>query len=580
MDDDPMILDVLQGYFEMQGYLVFTATDGKQGMDLCGFYHPDVVLVDLNMPVMNGFQVLEMMTERYPDTPAIVISGEGEMEDVIKALHLGAWYYLTKPIDNMTIIEHAIEQTLEKSLLRKQIKAQKAGLERKLANVFTQFQDFVITCDKELVIHYMNPSLVNYLGSNEVGKRCKDVFWFEAENRSWWPDDLQLEGSPDRREIFNPNDGTWYDLTLLAILDHNEEIAEYQIIMQDITRQKEELRDLHEREAQLIDENTRLLASLSERFRFGEIVGKSIPMQEVYKTIISAAGTEASVVIYGESGTGKELVARAIHDNSQRKGYPFVCVNCGAIPENLIESEFFGYRKGAFSGAMQNKDGFLDVANEGTLFLDEVGEIPLNLQTKLLRAIEGGGYTPLGSNEHKTPDVRIIAATNKNLKELVKKGEMREDFLYRIHIIPISIPPLRERTGDIPILIDHFLDMMSAEEKVTLPLSVAKALQNYTWPGNVRELQNTIQRFLAIGKLDFMALEEPEAIETNPMENINFSMTDDQSLSKMMDQVERSILLESFERYGWHQTKTAQHLQIDRKTLYRKMKHHQIDKPE
>lgn len=580
IDDDQMINEVVQGYFELRGYQVLVAENGKIGMDLCKLHQPDVVMVDLNMPVMNGFQVLEEMGRDFPDTPTIVISGEGEMEDVIRALHLGAWHYLTKPIDNYNLLEHAVKQTLEKAMLVRQSKAQQTGLERKLADIFEQFQDFVVTCDEKLVITYMNPSLVDYLGVNQVGKTCEEVFWAEKDNCSWWPDDIHLSGGAARCELQNPNDGNWYDVTHLTILDYDEDVAEYQVIMQDITSNKDEVRDLQEREEILRDENSRLLASLSDRFRFGNIIGKSVAMQDVYKTIISAAGTEVSVIVYGESGTGKELVARSIHENSSRKNEQFVCVNCGAIPENLIESEFFGYKKGAFSGATRDKLGFLDVANGGTLFLDEVGEIPPSLQIKLLRAIEGGGFSPLGSSELKKPDFRIIAATNRNLKELVKYGVIREDFLYRIHVIPVHLPPLRERYGDIPILIDHFLEIMSSGNKVSLSVEVLKALQAYKWPGNVRELQNTIQRFLAIGKLDFMSLADFATLESFSPEKKDLDIKfGDGSLAEVLDDVERKVLIDSCERCNWHQIKTAKFLQINRKTLYRKMKYHKITKP-
>ncbi len=180
-------------------------------------------------------------------------------------------------------------------------------------------------------------------------------------------------------------------------------------------------------------------------------------MQEVYELILKAAATNANAIIYGESGTGKELVARAIHRLNNRKEGRFIPVNCGAIPENLLESEFFGYRKGAFTGAAADKEGYLDLADGGTLFLDELGEIGPNLQVKLLRVLEGGGYSAVGGRDVKKPDVRIIAATNRDLKAQVNRGLMREDFFYRVHIIPIQLPSLRERREDIPLLIEHFM---------------------------------------------------------------------------------------------------------------------------
>lgn len=574
IDDDILLLDVVRRYFERRGYAVIIAEDGKQGLQLCREHNPDVVLVDLNMPVMDGFTVIQNLSYEYPNIASIVLSGEGEMDSVIKALHAGAWHYLTKPIENYEIISHAIDQCLEKSALLKQSEAYQLGLEKKLWKIFERFPGFVMICDREMNVSYMNPSLVAYLGEDKIGGSCFSVFSNE-DGASWWPEELS-KSTVDHLEVQNPRDARWYDVTKLAIKDHHEEIAEYQIIMIDITKQKHEMIELQAQQAQLEDQHNRLLESLAERYRFGNIVGKSSAMQEVYRTIIRAGRSDASVIVYGESGTGKELVAQSIHDNSSRADKPFVCVNCGAIPENLIESEFFGYKKGAFSGADFDKSGYLDVANGGTIFLDEVGEIPLNMQTKLLRALEGGGYTPLGSTELKNPDVRVIAATNRDLKKLVRDGKLREDFFYRIHVIPIILPPLRERNGDIAILIEHFLEQFSPQKKVRMSPNMSRALEHYSWPGNVRELQNTIQRFLAIGKIDFMALEDPEALSKIECD-LNFSYHDE-SLSASLDAVEKKILFACLEKFNWHQTRAAKALQIDRKTLYRKLKHHNIDR--
>jgi len=221
----------------------------------------------------------------------------------------------------------------------------------------------------------------------------------------------------------------------------------------DCTERVRRETEMKEEAESLRQENIHLRSSMKERYRFRDIIGKSRVMQEVYELILKAANSDASVSIFGESGTGKELVARAIHDLSGRNQKEFVTVNCGAIPENLLESEFFGHRKGSFTGAFSNKLGYLDIADQGTLFLDEVGELTLSMQVKLLRAIDGGDYYPVGVSRPKISNFRIIAATNRNLSRLVTEGSMREDFFYRIHVISITIPPLRERREDIPTLV-------------------------------------------------------------------------------------------------------------------------------
>ncbi len=357
----------------------------------------------------------------------------------------------------------------------------------------------------------------------------------------------------------------------------------------DITDTKMKEISMQEETAYLRRENVTLRSSIKDRYRFGDIIGKSAAIQEVYERSLNAAATNASVIIYGESGTGKELVAKAIHRISNRSQNSFVAVNCAAIPENLVESEFFGYKKGAFTGAVGDKEGYLDQANGGTLFLDEVGELGMNIQAKLLRAIEGGGYLPVGSNIVKHSDFRIIAATNKNLMEYTRKGLMREDFFYRVHIIPIQIPPLRQRKEDIPLLVEHFIRLNSPGTKiVSIPGHVLEALQEYGWPGNVRELHNVIQRYLMVNKIEFLApLKKPSSeIKDDGQVFFNNTKSDQDSqeepenlekspiikeLSDYKENSEKAAILNALNQNRWNKGKTAAILNISRKTLHRKM---------
>ncbi len=329
--------------------------------------------------------------------------------------------------------------------------------------------------------------------------------------------------------------------------------------------------DQKQSEQALIRENLLLRSTMRDRYQFGNIVGKSPAMQKVYQLILNAAASDANVIIYGESGTGKELVARAIHKLSDRNGFAFVPVNCGAIPETLIESEFFGYAKGAFSGASHTKRGFLDAADKGSLFLDELGEINQNMQVKLLRAIEGGGYTPLGSRELRRPDIRIVAATNRNLAQMVRQGQIREDFFYRIHIIPIQLPALRQRKEDLPLLIDHFLKQKYADKHPPrIPGQVLDTLLNYHWPGNVRELQNVLNRYVTLGQLDFL-----EPLAEQPAEKILPDMDPDRTgfdYQAAMADYEKTLLIRSLEKHQWHRGKAAESLGLPRRTFFRKLK--------
>jgi PAS domain S-box-containing protein len=320
--------------------------------------------------------------------------------------------------------------------------------------------------------------------------------------------------------------------------------------------------------------NTKLRSSIRERFRFGNIIGKSPAMQKVYELIIRAAGSDANVVIYGESGTGKELVAQAIHKMSHRSEKALVPVNCHAISVSLMESEFFGHRKGAFTGAYIDKPGYLDRANGGDLFLDEVGDLDLTMQGKLLRAIEGGGYTPVGSQEVCYSNFRIIAATNKDMAEAVKKGTTREDFFYRVHIIPITLPPLRDRKEDIPLLVDHFTNSLNDGKKIdTIPGYITDTLLNYDWPGNVRELHNVLQRYLTVGNLDFLDDYHAQIQPGTPTINTEKILVQpDLDYRSALERFEKDLILKALNKTRWNRSEVTRLLGIPRRTLYHKIK--------
>lgn len=305
-------------------------------------------------------------------------------------------------------------------------------------------------------------------------------------------------------------------------------------------------------------------------FRFGDMIGRSNAMQSVFKIILKVAESDTNTIIYGESGTGKELVAREIHRVSSRADKPFIPVNCGAIPENLMESELFGYRKGAFSGADKDKQGLLEAADGGTLFLDEVGEIPLNMQIKLLRAIEGDGFTPMGGCEVVKPDLRIVAATNRDMAEMVDKGLIRADFYYRINTIPINIPPLRKRKEDIALLFGVFT--ADTDKQETLTGVCLKALVDYDWPGNVRELRNQARRYMTLGTLDIPTV--PKVRKEQP---VGVTSTLQGTLQERMAQVEATILSEELVANQWNRTQTAKALGMDRRTLFTKIKRYGLE---
>ncbi len=331
----------------------------------------------------------------------------------------------------------------------------------------------------------------------------------------------------------------------------------------DITELKEQQMAAQRMADRLDNENRVLRSSLRERYRLGDILGRSPAMQEVYELILKAAGTDASVAVFGESGSGKELVARAIHDNSARNGKRFVAVNCGAVQESLFEREFFGHRKGSFSGAHADAPGYLDLADGGTLFLDEVSDLTVNMQAKLLRAIEGGGYRPVGATETAAADFRLISASNALLEDKVAGGQMRKDFFYRIQVVQIQLPPLRDRKQDIPLLVEHFLrKMKSPAGTVHVPGRTMDVLMEYEWPGNVRELRNVLQRYVALGRLEFLSPGHGAKTAPHP---------GDGTLREAVRELEKSLIVKALKEADGNRTRAAGLLGISRRALFRKM---------
>lgn len=329
-------------------------------------------------------------------------------------------------------------------------------------------------------------------------------------------------------------------------------------------------------EEKLKNENFVLRSTMRDRYRFQGLIGRCQAMQEVFELILKASSTDDNVFVSGESGTGKELVAQGIHRLSGRKDKPFIAVNCAAIPENLIESEFFGVAKGAFTGANSDKKGYLESAEGGTLFLDEVGDISPTLQVKLLRAIDGGGFSPLGGRRLVYPNIRFIAASNKDLEQLIENGFMRQDFFFRIHVIPIHLPPLRERGDDIFMLINYFLKQYSETEGITsFSREELEILRDHPWPGNVRELQNVLRRYLAIKSLNFMKVVKksvPKTGRPTAGAQANAHPADSENLKNASGQFERKLIQDTLTETRWNKTLAAEMLGISRRTLFRKMK--------
>lgn len=509
VDDTLPNLKVLSEMLNEEGYYVRGAPNGPAALIMINARLPDLVLLDIRMPGMGGYEVCRKLKadQKTSDIPVIFISALEQVAQKVEGFRAGGVDYITKPF-----------------------KAEEVLARVKLHLSIRKFQN---------QIEMQNIQLQQEIAERKRAEKESELAREAAEKANKVKSDFLANMSHEIRPPMNAIMG-FTTLTLKTDLSR-----EQQNYLHKIKKASDSLLDI-----------------INDILDFSKIeAGK----------LLKAADADANVMIYGESGTGKELVAQAIHAHSERRGKKLVTVNCGAIPENLAESEFFGHKKGAFTGADQDKKGFLEEADRGSLFLDEIGELSLNIQVKLLRAIEGAGYAPLGSRKVIQPDIRIIAASNRNLKELVRKGVMREDFFYRIHIIPICLPPLRERKEDIPLLLEHFLNAYDPDKRPPVNADVLNTLQNYAWPGNVRELRNTIHRYVTLKKIDLVEA-DLSGVPNDTEINICMRDAEDQTLPGIIEKVERKLITDALTRNHWRRDKSAAALGINRKALYRKMK--------
>ncbi|MSM38419.1 MAG: response regulator [Geobacter sp.] len=445
IDDDASLRRVLEYNLEEEGYEVLAAASGEEGLRLFAAHAPALVITDMKMTGIDGFQVLRQVKEQAPETLVIIITAFGAVDAAVEAMKLGAYDYITKPF-----------------------------------------------------------------------KR----------------DELKL---------------------IVAKALH--------------------LRGLSE-------ENRRLREELTDRQDFQRIIGTSRAMERVFEMVRKVADTEATVLITGESGTGKELVARAIHARSSRRDGPFVAINCAAIPRDLLESELFGHVKGAFTGAIRDKTGRFRHAESGTIFLDEVGDLPLELQPKLLRVLQERMVEPVGGSAPIRLDVRVITATNADLEQAIESGAFREDLYYRLAVIPIHLPPLRERREDIPLLLRHFSAQHGAPD-VTFDREATEALSRYPWPGNVRELENTVERMLIMRQGDTVTVADlPERVRSGGARREGSRIVNLPDEGYPLEQLEREVVIEALERNGWNQTSAARFLRIPRHTLIYRMEKYGIRTPD
>jgi two-component system, NtrC family, response regulator AtoC len=445
VDDEKNMRWALERALKAQGYEVYQAEDGKQGLEAALHIRPELVILDLKMPEMDGLAVLTALKEQVPEIMVVMITAHGSTASAVEAMKLGAYDYINKPFD---------------------------------------IDELKLVVAKAL----------------------------EVEN---------LKATVQRLE--------------------------------------------HE---------------VKERYSFQNIIGKGQVIQNIFALIERIADTNATVLIQGESGTGKELVARALHYSSNRKNNPFIQVNCAALPESLLESELFGHEKGAFTGAIAQRQGRFELANGGTIFLDEIGEISPQVQVKLLRVIQERSFERIGGQQTINIDVRVVAATNKDLAVEMREGRFREDLFYRLNVIPLHMPSLRERKEDIPLLIEHFLKKYDPKGRISSVHPAAlKLLVDYYWPGNVRELENTMERLAivtpgaTIEESDIPAEFRHSRVLPGP--EVRFMMPES---GLDLEQVEKAFITQALELAQGNKSKAAKLLGLTRHTLLYRIEKHNLDR--
>ncbi len=556
IDDHAENLNLLTNYLSGAGFVVFPVKDGHTAFKFLEKQLPDLILLDVAMPGMDGFEICHELKRNAMtrDIPVVFITALTELSHKVKGFELGGIDYITKPFQQEEVLAR-INTHLMNRKLQQQLRQEHERF-RGLSEV--TFEGIII--HQEGCILEVNQAIVQLTGYQRdelIRMNVLELLMPDAR------DEVEYRMRSGNEQPYETR-GLKKDRTIIPI----------QIQARSITWKGEQayvvaIRDVSWR-AILEQENQAFRISLNTRERFGEMVGRSPAMQKAYERIAKTAASDETVIIYGETGTGKELAARMIFQMCDKHTKTFVPVNCGAIQENLFESQFFGYRKGAFTGAERDTSGYFDQAQGGTLFLDEVGELSLLMQAKLLRVLNDKMYTPVGATTSRFADIRIIAATNQELRKLKNEGKIREDFFHRLHVIAIELPSLRQHKEDIPLLIKHFLQQYALPDSnpPTIPPQIIERLYQYDWPGNIRELFNELRRYLTTGELELSGSLHEKPPELNNAPFLREGLT----LQEAVNAFEHFYIIRMLRQYQGQKSHTAHALGVDRRTLYSKLK--------
>ena len=517
VDDNPTNLQLLFGTLKGLGHKLLVAKSGEDALKVAQWAHPDLILLDILMSGMDGFETCAKLKDnpQTSDIAVIFLSALDDTDDKIKGLTMGAVDYIAKPFQAEEVIAR-VETHLTISRLRTELAERNRQLEAANQPILDSVGDGIYGLDLDGVITFANPAAMRLTGYTQealIGQSLHELHMYARWDGSpyhfietgVYQTLKQGIAKQSDSDVFWRLSGDHFAVSWTCTpIKRGGDVQGAVLAFRDVTprkRQEHALRDALAEVETLRDrlqaENAYLQAEVKTEGRFDSIVGESPALKAVLDQIDQVAPTNSSVLIIGESGTGKEAMARAIHDLSARRDRPLIKVNCGAITPTLIESELFGHEKGAFTGASKQRQGHFELADGGTIFLDEVGELPLDAQVKLLRVLQEHEISRLGSESAITVDVRVIAATNRELVEMVENGSFRMDLFYRLNVFPLTVPPLRDRREDIPLLVTKFLaDQARAQGRTFSRIAEdgMQLLMAYHWPGNIRELQNVIER--------------------------------------------------------------------------------------
>ncbi len=549
VDDNPMNIRLLATLLEEEHYKVRPAPNGIRALSVLEKHSIDLILLDIRMPEMDGYEVCQRVkfNPKTKDIPIIFVSALGETFDKLKAFSAGGVDYVTKPFEEKEVIAR-IRTQLDLMEQKKRLQI--------LAEI--TFEGILLHCYGEIID--VNPALEAMLGYKREDLIGTNAF------------DLLAPESIDPARI-HMEKGSEHPIELKAVKKTGivlpVDIQVRNIVWQGRAARVIAIRDMSWRTF-FKQEQHAIDIVLDSEIQLEGLVGRTDIMKKAFQSILRAAVSDAPVLINGETGTGKELTAQALFSLNESYKKSFIPVNCASIPNHLFESLFFGHKKGAFTGADKDHDGFFKQAHNGILFLDEVGELSLEMQAKLLRVLNDFTYTPVGSKTPQKADIRLIAATNRDLTTLMDQKRFRSDFFHRLYVLNIDLPPLRLRKEDIPDLITHFFisNPLPDNKPPNIPADILEKFNAYDWPGNVRELFNELQRFTATGEINLSGSLPEKTGERTQMPDIE----DNLPLVSAIEQFEQVYIPHILKLNNGHKGKTAEILNIDRKTLYRKLK--------